>query len=1086
MLKRTRAFRTYFSRKTLALCLLFFFLMTQLTPYTDALRQSVPNIGTLFWETRSPLADGAWLVSTTLQHLRAGRQEERYIEWTPGATRVVVEGSERLTKTVTPSGLLSRLSSKNIKPIALLNGDYFTLSTGVPMGLYITDGVLRASDNYQNAIVFSEKAVNVPSPSGSSNVRVSTSAAIVNAPLTMNFTKQGDPENKKILIDQINHSRNESRLILFTPDFSTTTCTSTDGIHVVLNTSDTVRVGGTVTATVKEVLRSKTAAPLGPGQMVLSVDARGPVDRVSNLVPGDVITISVSCSDNRVKNASQAIGGYQKLLTKGVVVSGLDNTTAPRTAVGVKPDGSCIFYTVDGRQTGYSTGLGLKDVAERLLNLGCIEAVNLDGGGSTVLGAFYPGQAELTVTGKPSDGSPRSVANYLVLENPLPTWNTADNLFVYPSKATVLLGASVNFSCAATDQNGHRASLPPVSWAVEEPQYPDTFTPVGIPSGSYYRTGLLNLPDHPLYDSYNYMDTNGASVNASGRFTSTRAGTYAVEAYAYGVTGTAEVRVVDAVSNIHIKNKNNGTVLSTPQNVAAGGSLPLTAQAYADNELVMADPTLFGWTVVGNIGTIDNQGNFKASQVEGAAGQIIVSYGDTRTVLPITVGSRPTPVETFEGPSVKLGPATGDLTFTVESDIDHVRFGLKSGRVDYNFAPQVAAFSADATAQPTAEPRSPALTLPASITLPSDAAYLQVWLYGDGSSQSLSATFANGKGENSTVPVTIVSFTGWCQLSLAVPTGAARLLGFTLTQTNASATKGTLWLDQLVASRVKLGAPTAPRIVDFMALASDEGQTLKITATVTGDNRRALLSADIKLTLDGRNQSFSYDAITGTLAATVPLPDLNPHRLTLEAAEVTGARVRESLTWDALDMVSLFTDVPETHWSSPYVNYLGLAGIFRIPDAGNPSTFRPDTLLTRADMALYLARALRVENAHTNYELPFADVAALPLETQNALRALTAMNVTRGRVSKDGKRLFDPNTPITRAEFFTLLGRVLPRGAAVQETPFADRIVIPAYAVGHIDLLCTLKMIDGYTDGTIRPLNNITRAEAAKLLSGLW
>ena len=40
---------------------------------------------------------------------------------------------------------------------------------------------------------------------------------------------------------------------------------------------------------------------------------------------------------------------------------------APRTAVGVKEDGTMVFYAVDGRQSGYSAGLTQKDLADELL-----------------------------------------------------------------------------------------------------------------------------------------------------------------------------------------------------------------------------------------------------------------------------------------------------------------------------------------------------------------------------------------------------------------------------------------------------------------------------------------------------------------------------------------------------------------------------------------------------------------------------------------------------------------------------------------------------------------------------------------------
>lgn len=60
---------------------------------------------------------------------------------------------------------------------------------------------------------------------------------------------------------------------------------------------------------------------------------------------------------------------------------GLDNGD-PRTAVGFTKDKYCIMITADGRQAA-SAGIGLTELGQVMLSLGCVDAMNLDGGGST-------------------------------------------------------------------------------------------------------------------------------------------------------------------------------------------------------------------------------------------------------------------------------------------------------------------------------------------------------------------------------------------------------------------------------------------------------------------------------------------------------------------------------------------------------------------------------------------------------------------------------------------------------------------------------------------------------------------------------
>jgi exopolysaccharide biosynthesis protein len=57
----------------------------------------------------------------------------------------------------------------------------------------------------------------------------------------------------------------------------------------------------------------------------------------------------------------------------------------PRTAVGVAPDGTVILLVVDGRAPEHGLGMTIPELATEMRRLGAVEALNLDGGGSTTL-----------------------------------------------------------------------------------------------------------------------------------------------------------------------------------------------------------------------------------------------------------------------------------------------------------------------------------------------------------------------------------------------------------------------------------------------------------------------------------------------------------------------------------------------------------------------------------------------------------------------------------------------------------------------------------------------------------------------------
>jgi exopolysaccharide biosynthesis protein len=57
----------------------------------------------------------------------------------------------------------------------------------------------------------------------------------------------------------------------------------------------------------------------------------------------------------------------------------------PRTLAGVRADGRLLLVTVDGRRSGWSAGVTLREAARVMRSLGARDALNLDGGGSTAM-----------------------------------------------------------------------------------------------------------------------------------------------------------------------------------------------------------------------------------------------------------------------------------------------------------------------------------------------------------------------------------------------------------------------------------------------------------------------------------------------------------------------------------------------------------------------------------------------------------------------------------------------------------------------------------------------------------------------------
>ncbi|MCA1720853.1 MAG: phosphodiester glycosidase family protein [Actinobacteria bacterium] len=113
--------------------------------------------------------------------------------------------------------------------------------------------------------------------------------------------------------------------------------------------------------------------------------------------------------------AVDVLGGNPMLVVNGVVksadVDGTDRFSGPnpRTAVGQTADGRLLLVVVDGREYGYSAGMTLRQLADFLLSLGSVNAINLDGGGSSTM--WLNG----VIANRPSDPTERPVSSALVV-----------------------------------------------------------------------------------------------------------------------------------------------------------------------------------------------------------------------------------------------------------------------------------------------------------------------------------------------------------------------------------------------------------------------------------------------------------------------------------------------------------------------------------------------------------------------------------------------------------------------------------------------------------------------------------------------
>lgn len=1004
---------------------------------------------------------------------------EYYVTYAPNTDVVptVAYGNKVLTR-ATLTSMAQSLEAQGKRVVSGINGDFYVMATGAPLGMVITDGVLRSSASYHWAVGFQEDG-----------------AAFIGKPnLAITATFGGNTVYIGGGVNKIRRIRdpktNIGGLTLLTEDFSGSTQNSDAGVDVILTpVSDNVgqavnvdldiqsgstnpasppadpvseegatdstdldgvpapdenqptptsevkgvqiqskqlNVGGRVTCTVDQVLESTGSIAIPSGKMVLTLNGKDDAALLAQLralKPGDTVNLDITSPDARWSQATQAIGAMYKLVTNGAVAPEATNTSAAkertaRTAIGIRADGSTVFYTMDGKRPGYSIGASMGQVAMRLIELGCVEAVGLDGGGSTNLGVTYPDGSTMQVQGKPADGSQRPNSTAIFLTTTMkPTNIPGSTLYVTPDSSLMLAGASVQLSTAVLDT-------------------------------SFYSMGPAS---DVLYSIYN----GDGIISADGIFTAgSESGISQVTAATADgtATGTASMTVIKRPDKITVTNQANGAAV-TGLSLSPGQQVDLTASAVYKSLAVTSQDVCYTWTLDPALGTVDANGLVTAG-TESASGNLVVSAGGNTVTIPVSIAGHVLPLESFESGTASF-TGTDTATAAAETDLEHVRYGKQSMRVEYSVNPNGTA------------------SLSANLAVTPGESYLGLWVYGDNSGNRLSATVADAAGLITEIPVTTLDFTGWKQIIAPLGSGTASLRGIQVLADGTVKT-GTIWLDQLTTSNEQASDTTPPTVT--VKLSGNQ-----LTAAVSDNLDRSFSADRVQVTYDGAVVASTWDSGTNTLKATLPAADGKPHRATVTAQDASGNLGRGSVDIPATGTnMGVFADMDD-HWAASYANYLYYTGVTN--GVGEPDSlqFLPNKKITRGEFFAMVARWMKLDLTHfSEVKLPFVDTDAIPDWALAEIKAMYGLGILKGS-DNNGVIRVNATSNISRAEAMTILGRTQARGYPESAITFADAGSVPDWSLPYVRSLVGQGVVSGF-ENKMNPNDPVTRGEVAKML----
>ncbi len=523
------------------------------------------------------------VLSATYSQQQEASVREKILSYTPGGeVQPVVVYGDTLYGRSTMEYIREYLDEQNLSAAAAVNAAFFDMSTGIPYGMVVTDGILRSSGDGHTVCIDEYSRLEITRP------MLKVSMLWNDQTIDLNYNKALSKQNG---------------YCLYSKDYDVRTKNGISAYNVILEAErEQLTVSDQVRAVVKQIIPETASCSIPQGCFVLSLatdtNYATAMEQMKQLAVGDKVIISTTVNRG-CENVRYAVGGGDLLVENGKALTEftLESAKRPaaRTAIGVKANGEVVCYTAD--KSSGSEGLTLAELAQRMVELGCVKALNLDGGGSTTAGVTLPGDTAFSIINDPADGAQRPCANFLFFVRQEAMAGAAARLHLYPYDAAVLPGGQVELSVKATDADYRAAQVP---------------------------AGVV------------YSASNGTVDGMT--FTASAPGTARVTAQAGGITGFTEINVVQTPSSMTVLDSATGREVKEIL-METGGTLDLTVEAeYLGMDLAARDAS-FNWHVDESLGTVDAEGVFAAAS-EGK-GTLSVSCGQLTKTVAVEVRENP-------------------------------------------------------------------------------------------------------------------------------------------------------------------------------------------------------------------------------------------------------------------------------------------------------------------------------------------------------------------------------------------------------------------------------------------------------------
>ncbi len=587
------------------------------------------GIGNVYWDSKKDIYKGIKYREQVAIKNGSEQQVAKFVEAEidqKDIVPLVISGD--IGKSYTLDDMIKKAEDEGYKVVVAINADVFDMPTSAPKGLVIHNGEILCSGFKSEQILvfdYENKAKLITSKpkftlKGFRTVKVKKLVETENMENYDEFESEIDDGSDN---QDLENSKNEEEdytieerdfeseisfinipyggakaLHLFTDNYGATTKTQGNCVEVVIETENhedsELRVNKNIRGIIKEVKVNTSNTKIEEDQIILSsIYGTKSAENLSNMVVGSEVEIIIEDTENNdFENIKESVGIFYSILKDGEIDT-YGSRKNPRTAFGIKDDGSLVLYTLDGRRNT-AKGLCLPELAKHMRSLGCVDAFNLDGGGSTAIYTRIPGKNDTPVLrNKPSGNIERKVTNAIVLAYREEGSGNVENISIYPSLSLVMCGGEVKLEAFGSNDKFEKKEI---------------------------------------YRNHRYKIEEGSgSIDDDGNF---KAGNIQekviISCESGSAKGMTEVQVLK--DNLNIKPNFDKIKAELNQEFDINMSVK-----YGPMNVISKD-NLFIWNCDENIGKIDENGLFKAVDKDGQKGKIYVSFDKYKIEIPVSVG----------------------------------------------------------------------------------------------------------------------------------------------------------------------------------------------------------------------------------------------------------------------------------------------------------------------------------------------------------------------------------------------------------------------------------------------------------------